>query len=343
MYEHMTYEYFMERSLASVSLDLDKRQSSIIYAALAVQSAELAGVYAQLDAILKLVFAQDSAGEWLEKRTEESGVDKREAVKAKRRATFNIPVDVGERFFVNDLYFVVVDEGIVECETAGVVGNTPMSDSNMLPVSNIPDLELAILGEIIIPGEDDESDESLLERYLIKRRRKATSANKAHYKKWAEEVEGVGKAKVIPLWAGEGTVKVIIVNSEMKPASSELVQAVQDYIDPVPGMGEGEAPVGARLTVESAANKEISIQADVSLRGNTAESVAKEIADELERVFKGISFTDSTEIKMSLINNVLFRNKWVEDYSNVLINGESNNLALRDNEVPFLVGVVLNG
>lgn len=343
MYEHMTYEYLMERALDSVPLDLDKRQSSIIYTALAVQSAELAEVYAQLDALLELVFAQDSSGEWLTKRAYESGVDRDEAVKAQRRATFNIPIENGERFFIDDLYFVVIDDGIVECETAGVVGNAPMSGSNFLPVSNIPKLETAVLGEVIIPGEDVESDESLLEKYLIKRRRKATSANRAHYKKWAEEVEGVGKAKVFPLWAGEGTVKVVIVNSEMKPASEEIVQAVKNYIDPVPKMGDGEAPIGAKLTVESAQRKDITIKAKVVLKGSTLKDVEEEVANDLNKLFKGISFVENeeSEIKTSLINNALFRNKWIDDYSDVLINGKATNLLLGDAEIPFLVEVEL--
>lgn len=340
MFEHMTFEYLMEKSLADVPLDLDKRESSIIYAALAVNNMELSEIYIQMDAILRLAFAQDSGGEWLEKRAFESGVDKRLAIRARRRATFNIPVENGERFFVDDLFYKVVDDGVVECEELGVIGNAPPNGSDLLPVSNIAKLEVAILGEVIIPGEEDESDKSLLERYLVERRRKATSANKAHYKKWAEEIEGVGKAKVFPLWDGEGTVKIIIVNSEMKPASTELVQAVKDYIDPVPGMGEGEAPIGATLTVESGIDKEITIKADVTLRGNRADGVATEVAEELKRIFKELSFS-GTSIKVATISNVLFQNKWISDYSNVLINDKPVNLELEDVEIPYLLAVEL--
>ncbi|QNK87740.1 baseplate J/gp47 family protein [Sporosarcina sp. resist] len=341
MFEHMTFEYLMEKSLAGVKLDLDKRDSGIIYAGLAANNMELAGIFVWLDTILRLAFAQDSGGEWLEKRAFESGVDKRLAIRAKRRATFNIPLANGERFFVDDLFYRVVEDGVVECEELGVIGNAPPNGSDLLPVSNIDKLKVAILGEVIVPGEEDESDKSLLERYLVERRRKATSANKAHYKKWAEEIEGVGKANVFPLWNGDGTVKIIIVNSEMKPASTELVQAVKDYIDPAPGMGEGEAPIGATLTVESGVDKEITIKADVTLRGNTASEVAAEIAEELQRIFKELSFS-GTSIKVATISNVLFQNKWISDYSNVLINDEPINLELEDVEIPYLLAVELN-
>ncbi|WP_153732524.1 baseplate J/gp47 family protein [Sporosarcina obsidiansis] len=346
MFEHKTFEHLMEKSLPEIPLHLDKRTSSIIYAAVAVNNMEMAEMYILLDRIFKLAFAQDSSGEWLDKRAHEAGVDRNPAVKAKRRATFNISVENGERFFVDDLFYRVIENGVVECEEEGTIGNRPPNDSELLPVSNIPHLETAVLGEVIIPGEEEESDISLLERFLIERRRKATSANKAHYKKWAEEVEGVGKAKVFPLWAGEGTVKIIIVNSEMKPASPELVQAVNDYIDPVPGMGEGEAPIGATLTVESAQNKEITVRAKVSLRGNTVEGVSEEVAEELRGMFKSLSFTDTPNnekpaIKVAAISNILYQNKWISDYLNVLINGSPENLELEDVEIPYLLAVDL--
>ena len=346
MFEHKTFEHLMEKSLPEIPLHLDKRTSSIIYAAVAVNNMEMSEMYIWLDNILKLAFAQDSSGEWLEKRAYEAGVDRRKPVKARRRATFNIQITNGERFFVDDLFYRVIDTGVVECEEEGAIGNRPPNDSELLPVSNIPKLETAILGEVIIPGEEEESDISLLERFLIERRRKATSANKAHYKKWAEEVEGVGKAKVFPLWAGDGTVKVVIVNSEMKPASLELVQAVNDYIDPVPGMGEGEAPIGATLTVESAQNKEITIRAKVSLRGNAVEAVSDEVAEELKLMFKGLSFKDlplneKAAVKIAAVSNILYQNKWISDYSDVLINGLAANLELKDIEIPYLLAVEL--
>lgn len=346
MFEHMTFEHLMEKSLAAIPLNLDKRENGIIYAAVAANNMELAGMYIWMDTILKLAFAQDSNGEWLEKRAYEAGVERRRAVKAKRRVAFNIPVESGERFFVDDIFYKVVENGVVECEEEGVNGNVPPNDSELLPVSNIPGLEYAVLGDIIIPGEEEESDMSLLERFLVERRRKATSSNKAHYKKWAEEVEGVGKAKVFPLWDGEGTVKVIIVNSEMKPASLELVQAVKDYIDPVPGMGEGEAPIGAILTVESAQNKEITVKAKVSLRGNSIDEVENEIAEELRKVFKELSFSESSSeekvsVKIATVSNILYQNRWIADYSDVLINDSPSNLELEDVEIPYLVAVEL--
>ncbi len=55
-------------------------------------------------------------------------------------------------------------------------------------------------------------------------RREAVSANKQHYKQWAEELDGVGRAKVFPLWDGDGTVKIVVTDANMQPASDVLLK-----------------------------------------------------------------------------------------------------------------------
>jgi uncharacterized phage protein gp47/JayE len=56
------------------------------------------------------------------------------------------------------------------------------------------------------------------------------------------EVAGVGGAKIFPLWNGAGTVKVVLVDADMEPASSEIVAVRR------PNRRE-ERPIGANVTV----------------------------------------------------------------------------------------------
>ena len=70
-------------------------------------------------------------------------------------------------------------------------------------------------------GFDEETDAELLERLLFKVRQPATSGNKNHYIIWATNVDGVGGVKVLPLWNGNGTVKVIITDAENEIASED--------------------------------------------------------------------------------------------------------------------------
>ncbi|QHQ82221.1 hypothetical protein GPJ55_22980 [Bacillus subtilis] len=130
-----------------------------------------------------------------------------------------IRIPTGSRFYIDNLYFQYQSDGTLKCETTGAVGNGNFAELPLLSLDNIPGLEAVIFEELKIPGQEEEDDEALYERYLMRARREAVSANKAHYKKWAEEVEGVGRAKVFPLWNGEGTVKVVITDGNFDVVS----------------------------------------------------------------------------------------------------------------------------
>lgn len=47
---------------------------------------------------------------------------------------------------------------------------------------------------------------------------------------WARQIQGVGGARVFPLWAGPKTVKVVIVNAEHRPASTLLVSGFSSIL-----------------------------------------------------------------------------------------------------------------
>lgn len=237
---------------------------------------------------------------------------------------------------MDNLYFQYTGDGTLVCETPGEAGNANLTGRNLLSLDTIPGLEKAIVKEILIPGREEEGDDSLRERYFTRVRREAVSANKMHYKEWAEEVDGVGKAKIFPLWNGEGTVKIVVTNANLEPASEILIQKVKDYIDPEPGQGEGQAPIGAVVTVESAVWKEVEISAEVLPEVNhSIDEVKTEIQEGVLNLFKKMAFEDNI-IRLSQINNIVYNSPSVSDYSNIKINGTSENLVLSDVEIPKL-------
>lgn len=64
MFEDQTFEDIMERMLNSISADIDTREGSVIYNALAPAAAELAKSYIWLDTVLELVFSDTAQGEF---------------------------------------------------------------------------------------------------------------------------------------------------------------------------------------------------------------------------------------------------------------------------------------
>lgn len=75
--------------------------------------------------------------------------------------------------------------------------------------------------KLLQPVIDQETDDELRARYYIKIQTPATSGNAYHYRLWSKEVSGVGDAKVYPLWNGNGTVKVLIIDSNKTGAEPD--------------------------------------------------------------------------------------------------------------------------
>lgn len=336
MYETMTYEAIMKRMLDTIPNTIDKRQGSIIYDAIAPCAAELAQMYIELDRILQLGFASTANGVYLERRASELGVARKLATKAKRLGLFydkeNSPFDVpiGSRFAVDDIYYVVLEKislgsYLLECEMVGEIGNIP--EGRMVAINYVPNLAVAELTEIIVPGTDDETDTSLYNRYLIRARLPATSGNAYHYRQWALEVPGVGAAKVFPLWRGSGTVKVIVIDHERRPAEPELVNAVYDYLEKV-------RPIGATVTVQSAEAKEVDVTATVVLApGYTIQGVMHEFEQQLIAYFTEVSFED-TYISYAKLGSILLSVPGVVDHHDLLVNEGVTNVVLGDEDVP---------
>ena len=343
MFEDQTFEAILERLLERVPDTLDKREGSIVWNALAPAAAELAQIYINLDLTTSLGFGQTTSGEYLDRRAAEHGIYRNPATPAIRKGLFydneDNPFDVpiGSRFSCDQVNFVVIrkiaeGEFELEAEEAGRIGNEVFGA--LIPIENINGLARAELTDVLVHGQDEEDDESLRARYLQKVRESGTSGNVADYKRWATEVPGVGGAKVVPLWDGPGTVKVVIVDAEKKPAPPDLVNAVYEHIESV-------RPIGASVTVASATGKSINISATVTLAsGYPLQAVQDEFERLVEQYLQEIAF-EETYVSYARIGTILLKTPGVIDYTDLLVNGGTANVELEDEEVPVLGTVTL--
>ena len=114
-----------------------------------------------------------------------------------------------------DTYFTLSDADGVLCMVANEPGeesNALLPGSDLIPVDNIDDLESATLGELIISGMVEESDESLLARWQASKINPASNSNVPQLKLLCEQHEGIGRAKIFSLWGGENTVKAVLLS-----------------------------------------------------------------------------------------------------------------------------------
>lgn len=253
MQEEYTDEAILQRMLARIPNSIDKREGSIAYDMLSPSAQEMAKLYFELTNTKDLLFVDTSVGEYLDKLCNQAGVIRQNATKAIKKGTFYnadeelIEIDIGSRFTCEGIYWKVKDKistGVyqLECETAGIIGNN--ITGNLIPVDYIENLGTATLSDVLIPGEDEEDDETLRKRRLGASSNTRYGGNVPDYEELTKKIEGVGAVKVIPVWAGGGTVKLIILDSSYNKASDVLIGNVQNIICPgITDKGEGIAPV----------------------------------------------------------------------------------------------------
>lgn len=353
MNEIPTYEEILQRCLDRIPNTIDKRQGSIIYDALAPCCVELAQMYIELSGIYNQVFIDTAVGEALDKLVEQNGVKRKDATYALRKGEFNMVVPVDNRFSDGENTYIVIENiagtnnSILRCEQAGAVGNSYYG--SLTPITYLQGLTKAELTDIIDMGDDIESDEDLRVRYMESVTAPQFGGNVSDYQNKVKSLTGVGGCKVIPIWNGGGTVKLIITNSQGGVPTSSLVNDVQEAVDPNQDQqGLGIAPIGHIVTVEGAAAKNIIVSATFTLEsGVNPTDIQDSVNNVVDNYFKSLSANwdkeDNLIARISQLEIRLLGVAGVLDITNTKMNNSSSNLSLQSNEIPVRQGdVVIN-
>ncbi|WP_310602547.1 baseplate J/gp47 family protein [Anaerosporobacter sp.] len=347
MYEAKTYEAIFSEMMNEVRAgypELDSRAEGVIGIALAPCALELAQAYAEIDTILDESFADTASREFLIRRAAERGIEPTPATYALVKGVFNIDVAVGARFNLDDYNYIVVEKlsaGTykLECET---IGSEPNSHTGtLIPLDYIDGLEAARITEVLIPGEDEEETESLREKYFNSLSSQSFGGNISDYKEKVNELSGVGGCKVYPTWNGGGTVQIQIIDSDYKKPTAELIETVQNQIDPVghSGDGYGIAPIGHVVTVTGVEETTVNIDSSITYQtGYTFEDIKSYINDAIDayllELAKEWDSDISLVVRISQIEYRLLDVIGIVDISATTINGIAENLVLDVNAIP---------
>ena len=347
MYENVTFESIMEDMLSRVPSTMDKREGSVIWDALAPAAVELQNLYIELDTVLNETFADTASLYYLVKRAAERGIVQTKASQAVLQGEFtpaNLEVSIGSRFSCEDLNYIITEKisaGVYKlmCETAGTEGNRNFG--TLIPIDYIAGLETAELTGLLIPAEDDEDVEHLRERYFNSMTSQAYGGNIADYKEKTVAIDGVGGVKVTPVWNGGGTVKLTIINSEFKVPSDDLIDVVQNEMDPVGhgGEGFGLAPIGHVVTVVGVRSRAINVTTNITYQsGWNWESAKTYILDAVDQHFHELceawDESENLVVRISQLESKILACEGVLDISGTTLNGSTSNLSLDTDEIP---------
>ena len=281
-----TYQALRRQMLEQVPDSYDKRDTAPIPTALSPAAWALAGFYLSLDQVQRAAFIQTAVGESLDYLAVIGGLTRYPASAAVRLGVFNTAVPIGARFSTingtNSINFAVTaaatvsepEEGFtyyqLTAETPGTIGNEYTGP--ILPITTIPGLTSAQITDILVPGDDTETDDAFRERLIEALNNRPFGGNIADYRQNVLAIDGVGGVQVYPTWNGGGTVKLSVLGADFLPASPTLVENVQNAIDPPPnqGLGLGLAPIGAKVTVAAPTELTVNVSATLMLAAGYA-------------------------------------------------------------------------
>lgn len=354
-----TEEVIMQRMLNNIPADLDKSEGGYIWDSLNPVAIELAQAYIYAQQVLERGFVATTFGEYLDLKVSEDGLERKTAVESTGEVTFtgtpgtNIPAytrvatsadgNTSSIEFETQSDATIGDNGsvtvVILAVEAGKKGDVPTGAINIMvkPLSGVSSVanETATSG-----GLDEEDDDLLKERDFEECKKEEGDGNLADYEVWAKEVSGVGNVLVEPLWQGDGTVRVVILDPDGRDAPQATVDAVQNHLDPgSTGRGEGKAPIGARVTVVTATIKSISatIPGLLPETGYALEQAQINAESALRNYLKKVNPGGTIRIREA--ESEIINAPGVLDMGNLLIDGANNNITLEVTELADLGSV----
>lgn len=375
-----TYDYILTEALSKVPDNVDKREGSIIRDALSPCCYEAAKHILYLADIIEQTYIETANGLWLDGRVIEGGITRDPATYAKKLGVFKTQLDepcqisIGQSFstvgdtilnytavqvYANEDGDVVPGSYVMQCNTVGSVGNSYIG--RIVPNDYIEKLASAEITTLLYPGEEEESDDSLRERFLANLMKTAFGGNIAQYRQWAKEIPGIGGVQVYPVWAGGGTVKLSIIDTDYNSCSSEFCQTILEKFDPEnsggeTGLGLGIAPIGHKVTVSTPLPRTINVSGKITLLpGYKLETLLPQIKLALEEYLLSLrqAWENSDDennysviVYLGRINFAILNVKGVSSAYELQLNGTDTDIRLTETsslqEIPVLGTVSLD-
>lgn len=358
MYEDRTPEKIKEEIAADLSSieavqkrgAWETREGSFADDQVGPMAVQLSNGLASLNEIRHIIWVDETSGPYIDLAADDMGIEPR---KLGTSAQVSLQI-TGEAGYVilsgstfttkgNLCYLtgedaVIPENGVVtvlaEAADVGAIYNVG-AGTITLQFDNASEITVVTNPESAKGGTDPESDASLFARVELARKKPRTSANKYDYEEWALEVDGVDKAQVFPLRYGRGTVMVLIADENRKPVDQSVIDKCAAHIEDKMTLG------GIELTVKTPSEVAVSVAATVITDGTeTLSSIQQHFKAALEQYFSDISLV-SSEVVYNQVSSRLISTAGVRDHSSLTLNGQSQNIALTDEQVPVVGEVVV--
>lgn len=349
---------FEEKTLNNIMIDLkntvegdtNTEEGTLVDHSFRGAAAEFEQAYIVLGLIDQNGYAVTADREHLLLRAKERGMEPLPASNAVWKARFNQNVKTGTRFSAGALTYICteqMEEKVcrVMCEQAGSKGN--QSQGTLMPIKYIEGLEDGELLELLKPARDVEKTEDFRKRYLANvAAPQACSGNREQYKQTLLEIEGVGACKIYRVTETEQRIRIYFLNNLYQIPSGELVEDVQEIIDPKEkqGEGEGKAPIFHTVDICPCIQETIDIETDITIdTGYTWENLLPEIEGKIDGYYlelaKGWEKEEHITVRILRINAAIASVEGIVDVQKTFLNGKAENVLLDPNAIPARGGI----
>ena len=350
MYEEMTYDYILADAKAEAGDGIQKGEGSLVFNALSALAFELEKLYIEANYILNEGFADTADMDGLVRIAANRGLTRKPATNAYVSVTADVALPMGWRASLKGYNYIVTEEldstnhiYKAMCEEAGSGPNELLGQ--LTPIDYVDGLTSAVITEVLIAGDDDETQEELYRRYLESFSTEAFGGNITAYKTIVNAMDGVGGCKVYPVWNGVGTVKVVVISSDYGEPSSYLINQIQEALVPTDGgTGYGFAPIDHDVTVAAVAPVTVNVTTSITYTaGYSWATIGDQITAAVEGYIKSIAEAwpegdARTEalVYVSRLEAAVLNVTGVTDIQGTTLNGSTTNLHLDSDEIPVM-------
>lgn len=247
-----------------------------------------------------------------------------------------IEYETGEKYTIGEGGTVEVH---VTATEPGTTGNVPAGTISIM-MTPIKGITAITNPEKITGGAEQESNDELRGRIdeLDAASEASFVGSDGDYKRWAEEVPGVGTALVMAEWAGPGTVKVIIIDANGQPANLSIITEVYNNIMQPDNRLQRKAPIGATVTITAPTARTIDYSFTLELESTETEiTVLDRFKEQLQAYY--IEAKKEGVVRYTRIGSILTSTSGVKDYTGLTVNGGTVNIVLIEDEYP-VTGIV---
>ena len=356
MYEDRTQDVIVEEMLEDFGANVRTDEGSLAYNACVKCASELEDTYTDMAELEDNALADTMDISHLIRYGAERGIEYKVATPATVKAVFEQAMTIGDRLSCQDYTYSITEavEGeentyLMVCEEEGVEPNATTGE--LEPVDYIDDYQGGEITEVVILGTDDEDEEVFRGRVIDSFSATAFGGNKSDYRLYVDAQSGVGGCKPKRRESGSEWINIYVINSEMGPASAELVATLQNLIDPETshGEGDGKAPICHKVQVISAGSETINVAAALTLdSGYTPEVIQPQALEKITAYINQLAmeWEDNNDseltVRLARIEAILIGIDGVIDVTSLTLNGSSANVSVTWTDVPVIGTVTIS-